>query len=155
MKQYIRTKLLFEGEADRIKEITEMLGTESDPIRFERILPLQGDDPLKKWGTETDAEETDRIVYRDGTKAEYSFDTANAMPFPVCQELSRRYPDLKMTVIYASQDYGNDCGCYEAAAGSDELLPQKIDDPFVFACDIWEIDPEEQRYEEMINFYEE
>ena len=45
MKQYIRTKWTFIGEPERIREITEELGTEHDPIRFERILPLEGEDP--------------------------------------------------------------------------------------------------------------
>ena len=156
MKQYIRTKLTFEGDPARIKEITEELGSEEDPIRFNRIVLLsENDDPVEKGGTEDDAQETDRIVYRDGTKAEYSFDTLKTIPMPIYRKLSETYKNVKMRIDYASEDYGNDCGRYESPEGSGELFLKEIDDPFVFACDVWEIDPEEQRYEEMINYYEE
>lgn len=155
MKQYIRTKLTFIGDPDRIREITEELGTEKDPIRFERILPLEGEDPLEKWGTAEEAEETDLIVYRNGTKAEYSFDTLKTMPLPIYRKLTESYPDVQVVIDHASEDYGNDCGRLESPAGSSELTEVEIDDPFVFACDVWEIDPDEQMSEDMINFYEE
>ena len=155
MKQYIRTKLTFTGEPDRIREITEELGTKQDPIRFERILPLGGEDPAGKWGTEAECEETDLIVYRNGTKAEYTFDTAKTMPLPIYRKLSETYHDVQITIDHASEDYGNDCGRLESPAGSSELTETEIDDPFVFACDVWEIDPEEEMAEEMINFCEE
>jgi hypothetical protein len=155
MKQYIRTKLTFTGEPDRIGEITEELGTKQDPIRFERILSLGGEDPAGKWGTETECEETDLIVYRNGTKAEYTFDTVKTMPLPIYRKLAEIYPDVQITIDHASEDYGNGCGRLESPAGSSELTETEIDDPFVFACDVWEIDPEEEMAEEMINFYEE
>ncbi|MBR4462168.1 MAG: hypothetical protein IKS51_06290 [Erysipelotrichaceae bacterium] len=155
MKQYIRTKLTFISDPKRIREITEELGTEQDPIRFERILPLEGEDPFKKWGTSQDCEETDLIVYRNGTWAEYSFDVLKTVPLPVYRKLTEKYPDAEVRIDYASEDYGNDCGRYESPAGSDELETKEIDDPFVFACDVWEVDPEEQMAEEMINYYEE
>ena len=60
-----------------------------------------------------------------------------------------------MKIEYASDDYGEDCGIYESKEGSSELTFIEPDDPFVFACLLWDIDPDEEMQERMINFYEE
>ena len=151
MKRYVRSKVLFTGEPERIKEITEELGKLFD---FNKIIPLtENDDPAILWGTEAGPEEQDLIVYQNGTKAEYTFDTLKTAPLPVYEKLAERYPDVELKISYASEDYGNDCGSYEGSDG--HLQAVGPEDPFVFACDVWEVDPDEQANEEMINYYEE
>ena len=60
-----------------------------------------------------------------------------------------------MTIKFASEEYGENCGIYESKEGEKELVFQEPDDPFVFACEIWDIDPDEEMQERMINFAEE
>ncbi|MBO4358751.1 MAG: hypothetical protein IKX97_03850 [Erysipelotrichaceae bacterium] len=156
MALYVRTKLNFEGDPERIQEITESLKNEKDPIDFRKIIPLSEDEDMEeKWGITSLPEELDVIVYRNGTKAEFSFDTEKNKPLKIYEELGKMFPDCHMTINYAYEDYGNDCGIYESEEGSSELTFKEPDDPFVFACDVWEVDPDEEMNERMINFYEE
>ena len=151
MNRYIRTKINFTKDPERIKQITEELGETFD---FTRIIPLnKNEDPFEKWGSGSGPEEQDLIVYQNGTKAEYTFDTLKSAPLRIYEKLAERYPDVQLKISYASEDYGNDCGSYEAIEGKLQAL--ELEDPFVFACDVWEVDPEEQAIEEMINYYEE
>ena len=60
-----------------------------------------------------------------------------------------------MKAQYAYEEYGENCGIYQSDAGTDELQFIEPDDPIVFACDIWEVDPDEVMGEMSINYYEE
>ena len=154
MKQYTRTKLIFTGAPERLNTLTKELEDEHEQIDFHRILPLAGS-MESDWGISAEPEETDRILYRNGTILEYSFDTLGGIPLPVFRRLAEQYPDVHMTAKYASEDYGEDCGIYESPEGSSEAVYREPEDPLVFACEIWDVDPEEEMQERMINFYEE
>ena len=155
MARYVRTKLNFEGDTEVLKGITEELKADKEAISFEKIIPLEGDAPENKWGVVSDCEETDVVLYRKGTALEFSFDTVRKAPVPVYEKLADKYSELHMTVNYAYEEYGDDCGIYESMAGSSELVFSEPDDPFVFACEIWDVDPDEELNERAINFYEE
>ena len=154
MKQYTRTKLIFTGTPERLTELTKELEDDHEQIDFNRILPVNGS-MESTWGISAEPEETDRILYRNGTILEYSFDTPGGIPLPVFRRLAEQYPDVHMTVKYASEDYGEDCGIYESPQDSNALNHQEPEDPLVFACEIWDVDPEEEMQERMVNFYEE
>ena len=154
MKKYIRNKLIFTGTPERLNAIAKDVEDDHEQIGFHRILPLTGDMETD-WGIAAEPEELDRILYRNGTILEYSFDTLGGIPLPVFQRLAEQYPDVRMTVHYASEDYGEDCGIYESLEGSTQLSEETPEDPLVFACELWDVDPEEEMQERMINFYEE
>ena len=155
MKKYVRTKLIFKAKPQRIAEIINQLQKDDEVICFDNIISLNGEKMLQKWNIEEKPEELDIIIYHEGSEVEYSFDTLKNVPLTIYEELSRRYIDTDMTINYAYEEYGENCGQYRKAPGSEKLVPQQIDDPFVFACDIWDIDPEQQMIEESINYYEE
>ncbi len=157
MKLSIRNKLIFTGEPDNLKTIANETASAdgTNPLSFERILPLNGQSMEQVWGIPALPEEMDSILYRNDTILEYSFITENQIPMPVYQKLAETYPFCRMRVEYAGEDYGEECGMYEAVEGSKELESRELDDPFVFACDVWEVDPEEEMQERMINEMEE
>ena len=154
MKRYVRTKLIFKADPQIITDITKQLQKDDEVICFDNIIALD-DEMLKKWNIEERPEELDMIIYRDGSVVEYSFDTVKNVPLPIYEELARRYKDVEMIINYAYEEYGENCGQYRKLPGSEQLILQKIDDPFVFACEIWDIDPDQQMIEESINYYEE
>ena len=59
-----------------------------------------------------------------------------------------------MKVEYASYDYGENCCIYKKAAESSELVFEEPDEPLIFACEVWDLDPDEKKTERMINTYE-
>lgn len=157
MRKYIRTKAVFKGEPAQLEPITlELKPVGSiEEISFEKILPLDGQTPEEVWGTPGDCEETDMILYRNSTILEYSFDTEDAIPLPVYERLAEMYPDLQLQLKYASEDYGENCGIYNSPAGSSVLTFEESDDPFLLACEIWDVDPDEEMAERSVNYYEE
>ena len=155
MSLYVRSKVLFVGEPEVLERITREVEENGEAISFERILPLNGADPEEVWGVSGEAEETDRILYRNRTYLEYSFDTEDRAPEAVYRALAERYPEPEMTVRYASEDIGEECGIWEAGEGSGEAVFQEPDDPFLFACEVWDRDPDEEMNERAVNFYEE
>ena len=143
-----------------MKDLPAQLASEdgSCPLDLNRILPLPEDSPEARqelWDISSDPEELDWVLYRNGTILEYSFDTHNAIPLPFFRKLAETYPSHHLKIEYASDDYGEDCGIYESLEGSGELVFKEPDDPFVFACLLWDIDPDEEMQERMINAYEE
>ena len=159
MKQYIRSKVLIEGDSGRLKEIITLFGsyTEEPYIRPEKILPLKNDTPEERkalWGCE-ELEETDVVLYHQETKLEYSFDTLHTPPFCLYEKIAEICQDLKVSVRYASEELGEDCGWLVSLPDDNKLTSQTIEDPFLFACEIWDKDPEEEQYEIWINEMEE
>ena len=65
------------------------------------------------WGTKWNA--YDQVINLDAS--ELSFDTAWSCPMPVLQELSKRHPDEEITVRYADEDLGSNCGTVRLKAG--------------------------------------
>lgn len=67
----------------------------------------------KKWGTKWNACEQS-IDLEAGTA---SFDTAWACPELVLVELSKKFPDDEITVIFADEDIGSNCGIFKLKGG--------------------------------------
>ena len=160
MKGYIRNKVIFYGTGEGLSELAKKLGNGEgeEALLFERILPLAENTPSgmeKAWGIKTRPEEMESILYRNQTILEYSFNTEDGVPLPVFRKLAESFPEFRMCVQYASDDYGEFCGNYESKEGSSALEEKEIDDPLVFACDLWGVDPDEEMQERMINAYEE
>jgi len=65
------------------------------------------------WGTKWNA--YDQVISLDA--GELSFDTAWSCPMPVLAELSKRHPDDLITVRYADEDLGSNCGTVRLKAG--------------------------------------
>lgn len=152
--------MLLEGDPEELKITASMLESAEDgtPVSFGKIIPADGadaDERNRLWGTPEDAEETDVISFRGGAALEYTFDTVKTCPAPVFRRLAEMHPGLGMTVRYAYEDYGNDCGTYRSEPGSGELVFLEPEDPFVFACEVWDVDPDEEMAELEINYAEE
>lgn len=81
------------------------------------------------------------------------FDTAWACPEGVLVKLSERFPEDTITVIYADEDIGNNCGTFvlkggvmieqDIAPNSREMEPDDREKWTRFACDVKGLDPEE------------
>lgn len=158
MAGYIRTKLTFEGDKETLTKIDEQLKSDKEVICFDHIISIDDKTPeamAEKWGISEEPEEFDMILWRNDTRLEYSFDTKDKPPVKIYEKLAEMFPDYRMFVYYASEHYGEDCGIYESEKGSSELTFREPDDPFVFSCDVWEVDPDEAANEEMINYIEE
>ena len=69
------------------------------------------------WGTKWNA--YDQVIDLDS--GELSFDTAWSCPIPVLKELSKRHPDDEITVRYADEDLGSNCGTVRLKAVSSEV----------------------------------
>ncbi|MHC8408341.1 DUF1281 family ferredoxin-like fold protein [Pseudomonas sp. TMB3-21] len=65
------------------------------------------------WGTKWNAYA--QVIDLDAN--ELSFDTAWSCPLPVLTELSKRHPDDEITVRYADEDLGSNCGTVTLKAG--------------------------------------
>lgn len=147
MKDIVRNRLIFAGAPETLAELSERLGSPdgTKPLDFERILPQN---PVK-------AELTDRILYRNQTVLEYTFETEDQPLFPLFEQIAIQYPHVRLRAEYAGRDYGENCGICVSEAGSSSLEQRLPDDPFEFACLLWDMDPEEEMQERMINFCEE
>ena len=159
MENTVRNKMRFTGTPEPLKAIVQALASEDgkNPLSFERIIPLEpGEKAEEKWGVSSGPEELDWILFRDETTLEYTFDTLGKTPLPIFQKIAERFPEPRMTVEYADEDFGENCGKYVSEEGSTELKPAELDEePFDFACLLWDRDPDEERQELMINAYEE
>ncbi len=67
-----------------------------------------------------------------------SFQTAWSTPYPVIEELSKKYPTISFTINYADEDIGSNCGTYKLQNGN---LLEDIKGDTVFACEMWGYDP--------------
>lgn len=86
----------------------------------------------KYWGTKWNSSDS----YSYGNTI--SFQTAWSTPYPVIEELSKKYPTLNFIVNYADEDIGNNCGCYKLQNGD---LLENMKGDIVFACEMWGYDP--------------
>jgi len=75
---------------------------------------------IANWGTKWNAYDTTL-----NSENEISFDTAWSTPFPVMEQLAKKYPELTISVAFADEDIGNNCGVYVFENGmlSKEYLP--------------------------------
>lgn len=68
-----------------------------------------------KWGAYNSSKESDNKV---------SFETAWPHPFPVLKSLSQKFPNEEITVNYADEDTGSNCGYYTIKNG--EIIVESI-----------------------------
>ncbi|MBQ8995688.1 MAG: hypothetical protein IJ091_07720 [Oscillospiraceae bacterium] len=162
MKSYVRTKLRFRGDPEDLRSLRDKIAETSgnEAIQLAGILPAGKDEKerLTLWGTVSEAEETDVVLYRNDTILEYSFDTVDNTPEPVLRKLASENPSLDMRVQWAHEDIAPGfcrCGILESAPGTGELTVAEPDNEFELACEVWDRDPDEERLELEINYIEE
>ena len=98
---------------------------------------------IENWGTKWNAGDT--VVDSDVIE----FQTAWSTPIPVFVELSKRLKDITITVDYADEDIGSNCGTLEILNGGvSEFKPET---PRQFACDLWGYDESDFEDEESNN----
>lgn len=86
------------------------------------------------WGTKWNA--CDTVVDFDVIE----FETAWSTPLPVFVELSKRLKDISITVDYADEDIGSNCGSLVIVNG--EVSECEPSNPREFACNLWGYDYE-------------
>lgn len=102
---------------------------------------------VKNWGTKWNAGEA--FEHQDNYA---EFDTAWSTPEPIIKAMSKKF-GTKIRVRYADEDLGSNCGEYEYTNGRltyNKVFEGKTDEEvekqkFEFACDVWGLDPEEER----------
>ena len=141
MPNHVTNKVVIIGKSERILEIVEFLKSEDgiQSIDFNKIIPmpvelLNTTSPVKerdifliakygsdnwynwsinKWGTKWNAYDTlEARLNTKMTQATILFHTAWSTPAPVIQKLSEKFPDVKIKVWYADEDFGHNVGKY-------------------------------------------
>lgn len=108
-------------------------------------------DPLdwstEHWGTKWNASE----VIIDDKYLEMQ--TPWGFPFPVIYELSKKFPDETISVEYADEDLGYNCGSFAVKNG--EIISEYLNTDNVdyevsrrFAAELWGCDPDEEDEED-------
>lgn len=92
----------------------------------------------ENWGTKWNAYSQSKA-----DSGEISFDTAWSTPFPVMQKLSQMFPKVTLTVMYADEDLGSNCGKYILKNGEtiEDWTPDESE-ALKYACDIKGYDDE-------------
>lgn len=105
-----------------------------------------------KWGTKWNACES-QVDLEDGTAA---FETAWACPKPVLIALSERFPDDEISVVFADEDIGSNCGSFILKSGvmiSHDIAPNYNDmtdaekekwTAFAYQVKGWKPDPDDE-----------
>ena len=139
MPNWVTNKIVITGKAERITEIIESIKGEDRPIDFEKIVPMPAElqntkspsdkpDPdliakygsdnwydwcIQNWGTKWNASGTQDIRLNfKGNRLTIVFNTAWSTPAPVIEKLSEKFPDVKINVWFADEDYGSNVGRY-------------------------------------------
>lgn len=70
------------------------------------------------------------------------FQTAWSAPVPVIQKLSEMYPNIELTLEFADEDLGQNCGEMKFKDGDifEEYIPQTGKEAIEFAAKVWEYD---------------
>lgn len=119
MTSYITTKLEFVGDSDIIEELRNFIRGDNDVIDFEVIIPrdMSSDDTLyywreinwnTKWNAFNQHEICDDII---------EFQTGGSCPYLIIDTLSKKYPDITITVMYADENMGENAGIYTIING--------------------------------------
>lgn len=158
MPNHVVNKVYFDGEQKTIDTLLETIKPDTGnlgEIDFEKIIPMpeelhcearsphtpQQEANYKKygyydwydwswdhWGTKWNAYDQ----YPEGCRL--SFHTAWSTPEPVIKRLSEMFPDVEITVEYADEDIGSNCGTYCYLAGNKE---SEAEGDFEFAAEMW------------------
>lgn len=144
MPNHVMNIVTFNSRIDEIRAFVK--GTES-PFDFESITPMpesvkasagKPSDGLPEWyewacanwGTKWNCYQVQEI------EGGFSFWTAWATPCQVLCALSEQFPDVTITVQFADEDLGNNCGRYELNAGDMHDFTQ-FDGDYEFVCEVW------------------
>ena len=103
---------------------------------------------IKFWGTKWDA--SDPCLSQDSdTEVCVEFETAWSAPVPIFEKLVELFPDMNMTLKFADEDLGSNCGILSWEDGTaDEWYPGDEDDEALkFACSVWGFDYDEIKAE--------
>lgn len=152
MPNHVINHVTFDSRFDEIKEYVK---GENGIFDFNKIVsmppniedskgelggfPLWYEWSVENWGTKWNCYEQEHS--HDG----FQFQTAWDTPLPALESLSDAFPDVKITVQYADEDTGNNCGTYVLQNGS--IIEQEEGD-YQFACELWGYDPVEEEGEE-------
>lgn len=139
----------------RFDEIQEYVKGENGIFDFNKIVPMPDDvyasreilsaNPLwydwsvENWGTKWNCYE------QEHSHNGFLFQTAWSTPLQALESLSNAFPDVKITVQYADEDTGNNCGTYVLENGS---IIENEDGDYRFACELWGYEPEDEEGEE-------
>lgn len=142
MPNWVRNKLFIHGPSDMVKQCTLDIGTDSEHISFEKIMPRPKDIgdgwydwSVEHWSTKWDVSES----YED-EMGRICFDTAWSTPIGIMIELSKRYKELNFEVEYADEDLGFNAGCYNVYRGKMEMIQSYGVEE---SCNVWGYDFEE------------
>lgn len=105
----------------------------------------------RNWGTKWNACDP-YVEHKEKGKAIAEFDTAWSAPVPIMCIIAKKYPDVKITLNYADEDIGYNCGNMEFY--QNEVITrefQSFDEAYKFACDIWGYEDEEEEEEKDVN----
>ena len=143
MPNYCDNSLSIEGPHDTLRKIHDLVRGEENPFDFEKIIPMPADVEdwydwrCENWGTKWNS--SGALIVDDNT---YEFDTAWSTPYEVLVELSKQFPNSTISVDYADEDIGSNCGSYVLKNG--ELLEETNGDDD-FALDLWGYDEEDKK----------
>ena len=96
---------------------------------------------IKNWGTKWNS--SNACIVDDNT---YEFETAWSTPYEVLVALSKQYPNSEISVDYADENIGNNCGSYVLKNG--ELINESYGN-YDFALEVWGYSEEDKK-----EFYE-
>ena len=93
---------------------------------------------IHNWGTKWDCYDVD--VECGETEVLLYFLTAWNTPEPIFAAIAAKYPDLAISVEYADEDLGNNCGILNYEDGKKQF---EIVEGYSFACELWGYEPED------------
>lgn len=97
---------------------------------------------IAKWGTKWNACSQEDY---DLSSNYFCFETAWSAPTPIVKELSKKYPNVLFEIKFADEDIGNNCGVisFKNGCAIEHNLFDYSKRSIIFACEIWDYDPEE------------
>ena len=94
---------------------------------------------IRNWGTKWDCYDVETQC--NTNEIVLNFLTAWSTPEPIFSAIAAKYPELQISVEYADEDLGNNCGILNYEYGE---LTCHIEEGYTFACELWGYEPEEE-----------
>lgn len=162
MANNVTNRLEFYGDSEMIKELKEFIKGDEDVIDFEKIIPR--DEFLVKWYNAPKGDDPESILVRDRLKNEFNcksghdwtnnnwgtkwnaydqydvyddiieFHTAWSSPDPIIEAISKKYPEIEISVMYADESIGENAGTYTIINGE---ITEMSDDNIETTYDIY------------------
>lgn len=160
MPNHIINNVKISGNAEDVKkcfetivkplEVEDYEGNVSVETRFsfEHIIPmpksLSNDKDLyywciENWGTKWDAYGV-YCEYGGGSELGLFFRTAWSTPKPIFDKLAEMFPELTITIDFADENWGSNCGTITYENGK---MTSWVDEDINFAMGLWGYSPEE------------